>query len=105
MFRYALRRLLWSIPALLATSFVLFVVTTLAPGPPAPARWEGPEAREAFEQAQRARFLDLPSFVNTAPADVRSRAQSALAVKQDLVGRVHPGGSSLRSTKEVAEIR
>jgi ABC-type dipeptide/oligopeptide/nickel transport system permease component len=83
MFRYALRRLLWSIPALLATSFVLFVVTTLAPGPAAPARGEGQEARDIFEQAQRARFLDLPSFVNTAPADVQSRARTALATLAD----------------------
>jgi ABC-type dipeptide/oligopeptide/nickel transport system permease component len=79
MFRYALRRLLWSIPALLATSFVLFVVTTLAPEPPAPAPAEGRDAREVFEQARRTRFLDLPSFVNTAPADVESRAHTALA--------------------------
>ena len=34
MLRYALRRVLWSIPTLLATSLFLFlVVTTLAPPP------------------------------------------------------------------------
>jgi ABC-type dipeptide/oligopeptide/nickel transport system permease component len=78
MFRYALRRLLWSIPTLLATSLVLFLVTTLAPEPPAPPQPD-PAMLDLFRQARRARFLDLPSFFNWRPEDVRSRAQDALA--------------------------
>jgi peptide/nickel transport system permease protein len=78
MLRHALRRLLWAVPTLLATSLVLFFVTTLAPDPSRadPAALEGsPE----LDQARRARFLDLPRFVNLAPADVRSRAAAAMS--------------------------
>jgi ABC-type dipeptide/oligopeptide/nickel transport system permease component len=78
MLRYALRRLLWSIPTLLATSLVLFLVTTLAPEPLPPVA-QDPGAVELFQQARRARFLDLPSFFNPAPYDVGSRARTALA--------------------------
>ena len=53
MLRYALRRVLWAIPTLLATSLVLFFVTTLAPDPP-----PGPED-SIVEEARRARFVDL----------------------------------------------
>ena len=72
MFRYALRRVLWAIPTLLATSLILFVVTTLAPDPPHPPGGDG-----VTDEAARARFLDLPRFVNTHPDDVRSRAEDA----------------------------
>jgi ABC-type dipeptide/oligopeptide/nickel transport system permease component len=72
MLRYALRRVLWAIPTLLATSLVLFFVTTLAPDP-APGR-EDPLA----DEARRSRFVDLPRFVNTRPQDVVSRAREAV---------------------------
>jgi peptide/nickel transport system permease protein len=73
MLRYALRRVLWSIPTLLATSLFLFlVVTTLAPDP---VRREsgGPvdAASERIEEAHRSQFFDLPRFVNYDPRDVR----------------------------------
>ncbi len=58
MLGYALRRILWSIPTLLATSLVLFFVTTLAPDAGSPAT--------------------LPRFLNTDLQDVRSRARVAL---------------------------
>ena len=82
MLRYALRRALWAIPTLVATSLILFLVTTLAPDPAAPAT--AAEAREpaadaSLEEQRRSRFLDLPRFVNTDPQDVRSRAREALA--------------------------
>jgi peptide/nickel transport system permease protein len=73
MLRYALRRVLWAIPTLLATSLVLFFVTTLAPDP-AP----GPQD-SAGEEMQRGRFVDLPRFVNTHPEDVHSRADTAVS--------------------------
>src|SRR5260370_26434714 len=57
MFRHALRRVLWSVPTLLATSLVLFFVTTLAPGPVDP----------------------LPRFLNLNPRDVRSLAMRAVS--------------------------
>jgi peptide/nickel transport system permease protein len=70
MIRYALRRVLWSIPTLLATSLVLFLVTTLAPDPTAPADRE----------LRRSQFFDLPRFVNADPQDVRSNTRAALAL-------------------------
>jgi ABC-type dipeptide/oligopeptide/nickel transport system permease component len=82
MLRYALRRVLWAIPTLIATSLVLFFITTLAPDPAAPndavdARQPASDPR--VEEARRTRFLDLPRFMNTDPQDVRSRAIQALA--------------------------
>jgi ABC-type dipeptide/oligopeptide/nickel transport system permease component len=82
MLRYALRRVLWAIPTLIATSLVLFFVTTLAPDPAAPRTAD--EAREpandsVLEEARRSRFLDLPRLLNSDPQDVRSRARAALA--------------------------
>src|SRR5580704_10466298 len=81
MFRYALRRVLWSIPTLLATSLFLFlVVTTLAPPPRAPAGLAtSDEASARIEEARRSQFFDLPRFFNANPRDVRSNAQGALA--------------------------
>jgi ABC-type dipeptide/oligopeptide/nickel transport system permease component len=72
MLRYALRRVLWAIPTLLATSLVLFFVTTLAPDP---ARDTGDAT---IDEARRTRFVDLPRFVNTRPQDVASRASAAV---------------------------
>src|SRR5579859_3303929 len=74
MLRYALRRVLWAIPTLLATSLVLFLVTTLAPDPPLPS-----DDDFAAIEARRARFADLPRFVNPDPQDVRARARAAVA--------------------------
>jgi ABC-type dipeptide/oligopeptide/nickel transport system permease component len=72
MLRYALRRVLWAIPTLLATSLVLFFVTTLAPDP------AGGTGDATIEEARRTRFVDLPRFVNTRPQDVASRASAAV---------------------------
>jgi peptide/nickel transport system permease protein len=73
MLRYALRRVLWAIPTLLATSLVLFFVTTLAPDP-APGTDD-----PVVEEARRERFVDLPRFVNLRPQDVVSRSAAAVA--------------------------
>lgn len=71
MLRYAIRRILWAIPTLLATSLVLFLVTTLAPSPRA--------ADDPFvDEAYRTQFRDVPRFLNTHPQDVRSRAAEAV---------------------------
>ena len=74
MFRYALRRILWAIPTLLATSLVLFLVTTLAPAPHAVT--EDPMEDEGM----RGRFLDLPRFFDSNPPDVRTRTAQAVAL-------------------------
>jgi peptide/nickel transport system permease protein len=81
MLRFALRRVLWSIPTLVATSLFLFlVVTTLAPAPIGPAG-TAPDDEGALrvEEARRSQFFDLPRFVNADPRDVRSNARDALA--------------------------
>ena len=80
MLRYALRRVLWSIPTLLATSLFLFlVVTTLAPAPITPAgAAPGDAGDRRIEEARRSQFFDLPRFVNADPRDVRSNAREAL---------------------------
>jgi ABC-type dipeptide/oligopeptide/nickel transport system permease component len=75
MLRYALRRVLWAIPTLLATSLILFFVTTLAPDPVSSPSPGGDDA--LADEARRARFLDLPRFLNANPQDVRSRALDA----------------------------
>src|SRR5882672_4010491 len=77
MLRYALRRALWSIPTLLATSLFLFLVTTLAPDPDQDVR--NPASGPQLEEARRARFLNLPRFFNADAKDVRSRARDALS--------------------------
>jgi ABC-type dipeptide/oligopeptide/nickel transport system permease component len=82
MFRFALRRVLWSIPTLLATSLVLFFVTSLAPDPEVSAGMNAARAaaeNPALEEVRRARFLDLPAFLNLKPSDVRSRARDSIA--------------------------
>jgi ABC-type dipeptide/oligopeptide/nickel transport system permease component len=82
MLRYAFRRILWSIPTLLATSLFLFFVTTLAPDPASPQSLQEartPASDPRVESARRARFLDLPRFINQQPQDARSRAADALA--------------------------
>jgi ABC-type dipeptide/oligopeptide/nickel transport system permease component len=81
MLRYALRRVLWSIPTLIATSLVIFFVTTLAPEPapqPETGTASGP-GDPGWVEARRARFLQLPRLINTSPQDVRSRAREALS--------------------------
>ncbi len=80
MLRYALRRALWSIPTLLATSLFLFLVTTLAPDPVATRRAGlGAAEREHLEEMRRTQFFDLPRFLNPNPRDVRSYTAAAMA--------------------------
>ncbi|HLK36014.1 MAG TPA: ABC transporter permease [Polyangiaceae bacterium] len=99
MLRYALRRALWSVPTLLATSLFLFFVTTLAPDPAAPKSDEeamNPATDPQIEEARRARFLDLPRFFNPDARDVRSRAADALR---------HVAASDARRDVGVRELR
>src|SRR5438876_9868166 len=85
MLRYALRRALWAIPTLFGVSLVVFLVTTLLPDPaggeaPTPELVVRDPARfDAIVERRRARFLDLPRFFNSHPADVRTRADAQIA--------------------------
>lgn len=79
---YAIRRVLWAIPTLIATSIVVFFITTLTPDGPATsdaAEAKASPGQLALEEGRRSRFLDLPRFVNAHPRDVRSRAAEALS--------------------------
>ena len=89
MFRYALRRILWAIPTLLATSLVLFLVTTLAPAPHSVT--EDPLEDEGL----RARFLDLPRFFDSNPPDVRTRTVQAVSLVANDDARRDTGARAL----------
>src|SRR5579884_3191633 len=81
MFRYTLRRLLWTVPTLMATSVILFFITTLvgASGAVAkPASDAGSDSDPYASESRDSRFLDLPRFLNVDPKDVRARAREAL---------------------------
>src|SRR5450432_2008372 len=79
MLRYVIRRILWAIPTILGISIVAFLVTTLIPEPArlsltdlSQALATDPPAYDAYVESRRARALDLPTFVNDAPRDVRA---------------------------------
>lgn len=78
MLGHALRRLLWTIPALFAISVVTFLFLSFVPDPTEDPRLVASLSPRELEEARRARFLDLPRFFNAAPEDVRSRAARAL---------------------------
>ncbi|MFT3771293.1 MAG: ABC transporter permease [Minicystis sp.] len=85
MLAHALRRLLWSIPALVGISLVTFLFLSYVPDPtddPAVAAAMKPEE---LSRLRRERFLDLPRFLNTTPRGVRERADA-------LVNAVAAGG-------------
>jgi peptide/nickel transport system permease protein len=78
MLRYALRRVLWLFPTLVAVSIVTFLFLSFVPDPT-----DDPTVAESFEvealrRHRRERFLDLPRFLNPAPRDVRVRAEEAV---------------------------
>jgi len=79
MLRYTIRRILWAIPTIFGISIVAFLVTTLIPEPPAlsvaeqrAALERDPAAYDAYVESRRLRALDVPTFVNPTPRDVRT---------------------------------
>ena len=79
MLAFALRRAIWAIPTLFGVSLVVFLLTTLLPDPPGALVSADIESRLQADEARRARFLDLPRFVNVAPHDVRTRVEECIA--------------------------
>jgi len=82
MLAFAFRRAIWAIPTLFGVSLVVFLLTTLLPEPEAdtPALASGDvDARVRLGELRRARFLDLPRFVNVDPQDVRTRIDECIA--------------------------
>lgn len=85
MLRYAIRRLLLTIPTLVGTSLVVFLVTTLVPDPIVATLTEqnallasDRAVYERLEEQRRSRFLDLPRFFNAQPRDVHALADDCI---------------------------
>ena len=79
MLAFALRRAIWAIPTLFGVSLVVFVLTTLLPDPPPAQAGADVDAQMKVDDLRRARFLDLPRFVNVAPRDVVTRVDECVA--------------------------
>ncbi len=81
MFAFALRRAIWAIPTLFGVSLVVFMLTTLLPDPEAEvgALAANVTTRLRADDLRRARFLDLPRFLNVSPHDVRTRVDDCVA--------------------------
>jgi ABC-type dipeptide/oligopeptide/nickel transport system permease component len=79
MLAHALRRLLWTIPALIGVSLVTFLFLSYVPDPTDDPAMIGRADPGELERLRRERFLDLPRFVNLAPNDVRERANEAVS--------------------------
>jgi peptide/nickel transport system permease protein len=81
MLRHALRRLLWTLPTLIGISLVTFFLLSFVPDPTDDPAFAASLSTDALAHLRRARFLDLPRFINLAPVDVRIRAaRAAIAV-------------------------
>src|SRR5690349_10474207 len=87
MLAFAFRRAIWAIPTLFGVSLVVFILTTLLPDPQLDLGGTAGdvEARLRIDDLRRARFLDLPRFVNVAPSDVRARVDECVqhVVRED----------------------
>ena len=87
MLAFALRRAIWAIPTLFGVSLVVFMLTTLLPDPQLEQGGLATDvqARLRVDDLRRARFLDLPRFVNVAPRDVRTRVDACVGhlVRED----------------------
>src|SRR6185312_14059126 len=79
MLAHALRRLLWTIPALIGISLVTFLFLSYVPDPTDDPAFVARTPPAELEAMRRERFLDLPRLFNVAPRDVRARAEEAVA--------------------------
>ncbi|MBX3192776.1 MAG: ABC transporter permease [Labilithrix sp.] len=80
MLAFAFRRAVWAIPTLFGVSLVVFLLTTLLPDPQIDfAGRPDVAARIRLDDMRRARFLDLPRFLNVTPIDVHTRVDDCVA--------------------------
>src|ERR1700729_1660023 len=91
MLAHALRRLLWTLPALIGISLVTFLFLSYVPDPTDDPSFVARVGLVETARLRRERFLDLPRFVNLAPHDVQSRAAELLA--SFARGGPDPGGA------------
>jgi ABC-type dipeptide/oligopeptide/nickel transport system permease component len=92
MLGHALRRLLWSLPALIGVSIVTFLFLSYVPDPTDEPEVQAAHAPAELARLRRERFLDLPRFLNPAPRDIRSRAPALVAA----IAEDGPGAAAAR---------
>jgi peptide/nickel transport system permease protein len=97
MLAHALRRLLWTIPALIGVSIVTFLFLSYVPDPTDDPAFAARAPRVEIDRLRRERFLDLPRFVNLAPGDVRTRVEAA-------VQSIDRGGDIADARRELARL-
>ena len=78
MLAFAFRRAIWAIPTLFGVSLVVFLLTSLLPDPAGELPKNDVAAKLRAEDLRRARFLDLPRFLNVSPVDVRTRIDDCI---------------------------
>ncbi|MBS2017884.1 MAG: ABC transporter permease subunit [Deltaproteobacteria bacterium] len=78
MLAFAFRRAIWAIPTLFGVSLVVFLLTSLLPDPGSELPRNDVAAKLRVDDLRRARFLDLPRFLNVAPTDVRTRVDDCV---------------------------
>ncbi len=78
MLKFAIRRALWAIPALLLISIASFFVLSFVPDTTDDPRLVAELGKHEVDRIRRERFLDLPRFLNFAPKDVRVRATESV---------------------------
>ncbi|MBK8258552.1 MAG: ABC transporter permease subunit [Polyangiaceae bacterium] len=76
---YGVRRALWLLPTLAFVSLATFLFLSYVPDPAVEGGVAAAQLGDArVAELRRRRFLDLPRFANTAPADARARAAAAV---------------------------
>src|SRR5689334_12676141 len=93
MLGHALRRMLWSLPALIGISIVTFLFLSYVPDPTDDPAVVATLASGELARLRRERFLDLPRFLNVAPRDARERADAMI----DAVTQGGAGAASARA--------
>jgi ABC-type dipeptide/oligopeptide/nickel transport system permease component len=78
MLAHALRRLLWTVPALIGISLVTFLFVSFVPDPVDDPGVAAQLSPAELSQRRRERYLDLPRLLNLEPEDVRSRAEESI---------------------------
>lgn len=78
MLRHAVRRLLWTIPALIGVSILSFWFLSYVPDLTDDPAFAAQMPPDEIVRLRRERFVDLPRFLNFNPRDVRTRATAAV---------------------------
>ncbi len=97
MLAHALRRLLWTLPALIGVSIITFLFLSYVPDPTDDPAFAARTPPAEIDRMRRERFLDLPRFLNLAPRDVKSRVEAA-------VQTIDRGGDTADARRELARL-